>query len=532
MNNFLDFIDNDINVRKEMLSSLPTKTKSNIKKYNDTVEEFINKYESYKEGVFKYINAKEKALNPKVQEKNKSQYDDQIKELEKYRLLLNPVNNYYEKLGFDELIYRLSNYYVFNFDSVDLIINEFIDRFKEAGIILTVKDFDYTYYVTSYMSLFLDVRNNINNKTKEDLDNLFEEIYWSNPDLISHIELNFRKLIKKYSRKLDSYISKKKKDISKEYNIRSYSDCLVRINDLYEMKNKLMAEDFSDIVNKAINKEFDVSQLLEGNKFRKSAYDSLIPESIDLNNEAAMDKIYVSLEKLNDNLREYEEFDKIQPLVEDFKNTYYKLIGSNSRENQIAIKSIENEIKKNETDLERINRKISRNFGDIKLLKMESVRKSKELYSLYKKHDDQYFVNKVTSIINPNMSVSDMLELYYSFDAFKKRNIQRVYELKVYNDVVEQSKIFDHFAMNPTNNIVDGLPVFEDYKIPRIISNKYILSNIKISENDITPENIVSISNKISLITRVNKITRNNMSVDQLWFLQKANEIINKNNQE
>ncbi len=125
-----------------------------------------------------------------------------------------------------------------------------------------------------------------------------------------------------------------------------------------------------------------------------------------------------------------------------------------------------------------------------------------------------------------------MLELYYSFDAFKKRNIQRVYELKEYNEVVAQSKIFDEFAMNPTNNIVDGLPVFEDYKIPRIIANKYILSNIKISESDILPENITALSNKISLITRINKINKNNMNIEQLWFLQKAHDITNKNNQE
>ncbi len=532
MNNFLDFINNDISVRKEMLSSLPTKTKTNIKKFNETVDEFIEKYETYKDGVFNYINAKESMLNPKTESKNREQFDEQLKELEKYRLLFNPVNNYYEKLGFDELIYRISNYYVFNFDSVDLIINEFIDRFAEAGIVLTVKDFDYTYYVKTYMSLFLDVRNKANSKTKEDLDNLFEEIYWSNPDLISHIELNFRKLINKYARKLDSYISRKKKEITSQSGIRSYSDCLLRINDLYELKNKLITEDFSDIVNKAINKEFDASQLLEGNKFRKSAFDSLIPENIDINNPASMDKIYNSLEKLNDNLREYEEFDKLQPLVEDFKNTYYKLLGTNSRENQTTIKTMEKEIKKNEKELDKINFKINRNFGDVKLLKMESVRKAKELYTLYKKHDDQYFLTKITSIINPNMSVTDMLELYYSFDAFKKRNIQRVFELKSYNEVVEKSKIFDEFAMNPTNNIVDGLPVFEDYKIPRIIANKYFLSNIKILEGDISPENITSISNKISLITRINIIKKNNMSVDQLWFLQKANEILKKKDQE
>ena len=49
------------------------------------------------------------------------------------------------------------------------------------------------------MQVFLDVRNK--KKTLEDLNRTFEEIYWANPDIISHIELNFRKLINKYGKK-------------------------------------------------------------------------------------------------------------------------------------------------------------------------------------------------------------------------------------------------------------------------------------------------------------------------------------------
>ena len=44
MNNFLDFISNDIEVKKTLISSLPTKTKTNIKKFNETIDEFSSKY--------------------------------------------------------------------------------------------------------------------------------------------------------------------------------------------------------------------------------------------------------------------------------------------------------------------------------------------------------------------------------------------------------------------------------------------------------------------------------------------------------
>ena len=145
MNNFLDFINNDIEVKK-------TKTKTNIKKFNTTIDEFSSKYETYRKSVYKYINAKNKSIKIKASEKDNKEYIDKINALQEVRRVFNPYNTYYEKMGFDELIYHISNYYVFNFDSVDKIIHDFIDKFELAGIKLTERDFDYTYYVNTYFT--------------------------------------------------------------------------------------------------------------------------------------------------------------------------------------------------------------------------------------------------------------------------------------------------------------------------------------------------------------------------------------------
>ena len=112
MNNFLDFINSDIEVKKTLLSSLPTKTKTNIKKFNNTIDEFITKYESYKKSVYKYINAKNKSIKIKPSNKDNQKYIDNINTLQTIRKVYNPYNTYYEKMGFDELVYRISNYYV------------------------------------------------------------------------------------------------------------------------------------------------------------------------------------------------------------------------------------------------------------------------------------------------------------------------------------------------------------------------------------------------------------------------------------
>ena len=44
--------------------------------------------------------------------------------------------------------------------------------------------------------------------------------------------------------------------------------------------------------------------------------------------------------------------------------------------------------------------------------------------------------------------------------------------------------MFDLFAMNPTNVIINGVTVFTQCNLPRIVANKYRLSNIHIEEED------------------------------------------------
>ena len=126
------------------------------------------------------------------------------------------------------------------------------------------------------------------------------------------------------------------------------------------------------------------------------------------------------------------------------------------------------------------------------------------------------------------MTMSEVLDLYYSFDYFKKLTIQKVYSLNLYNDIIEKSKLFDSFAMNPTNVIVRGLSIFEENNIPRIIANKYKLNNIQINEEDIEGDNISVLNSKIQLIDRINKIEESGATVDQIWFLVKSQNILNK----
>ena len=45
MNNFLEFIEKDVEGKRAFLETLPTKTKTNKKKFNEEIEKMIKKYD-------------------------------------------------------------------------------------------------------------------------------------------------------------------------------------------------------------------------------------------------------------------------------------------------------------------------------------------------------------------------------------------------------------------------------------------------------------------------------------------------------
>ena len=528
MNNFYNFIDKDIANKKTLIQTLPIKTKTNIIKFNETIEAFEVKYDEYRSSVRNYLLAKSRSfeLTDSENELTKNKINDKVIELERIKFLLNPLNTYVEKMGFDILLYQLGNYHVFNFNSLNEIINNFLDNFELVGIKLTKNDFNYTCYVHEYMSSFLEIRYS-NDKNYDKLSDIFEKIYWLNPDIIRHIELNFRKLIRNNPKKFDNYIERMKEKVIQDYNIISYQNCLDRLNAAHvELKN-VSKENIVDIINKSKNNEFKIEHYQEDNKVRINTYNSLIPSSIDIKDTNQMVSIYQNLEKLKDNVLEYQNYLEFLPLINSFKEKYEKLLKNESKDYKELGKIIET-INHKEKELDKITKKIigsknsifeSKSESTLNKLKIESVSKAKELYELYKEKDEKYFDSKVLSILNKNITISDILRLYYSFDYFKKLEIQNSYEINSYDEIIKYSNNFDIYAMDSTNIVISGMPVFQESNIPEIIANKYRLCNISITEHELQEENLKNLLNKINLILRIKKIEESSLSVEKILFI-------------
>ena len=83
MNNFLEFIEEDIQNKKTLLSSMPVATKPNIKKFNLKVDDIKKKYEEYKLSVKRYLETKSKSFEISVPKNT----EDIVKEIPLDKLL-------------------------------------------------------------------------------------------------------------------------------------------------------------------------------------------------------------------------------------------------------------------------------------------------------------------------------------------------------------------------------------------------------------------------------------------------------------
>ncbi len=542
MSNFLKFIEEDIEAKKTLISTMPTNTKRDIKKFNEAIGTIMGKYNEYKVSVKKYLDTKSKSFNIKCDDRGLEELSKKVNNLERVRFVLNPTNTHFEKLGFDNLIYQISNYTDINFNTLNEIINQFLDKFELAKIKLASDDFDYTCYVNEYMTAFFGVRDK-KSKDYDEVSEIFEKIYWINPEIIEHIELNFRKLIKKYEKRFIDYIEDLQKEVKLENKIIDYEDCYEKLKEAYTKLNVAEKENLSDIIELAKDGTIDVNNFFADSKVRITVYSSLMIEQLNVEDKTIMDKFYENLEKLKINVEEFSNYVKFVPLFQGFRKEYEKLVpngdkASNKGNSDKDLKAVETQIANKETNLEKINKKISGNgiFGSkndnaLKQLKIEAVKQAKELYELYKKFDQEYFKNKVLSILNNSLTISELLHLYYSFDYFKKMAIKKVFNITTYNEMKTYSDEFDLYAMNPTNIIIDGVPVFEESNLAKVIINKYRLSNINLIEENFDPDNLKSLLDKIQLILRIREVEQSTTTVEKIWFMaqvEKINRAANK----
>ena len=103
----IEELKKEIEVQKEVLSTLPKNNKKNLEKYKDSISGELEKYKTKKEDVLKEMTSRKEAVLSKLP---KEKYVDKSESLNKIVAeyhWFSKYNTAYEKMKFDKILYRI-----------------------------------------------------------------------------------------------------------------------------------------------------------------------------------------------------------------------------------------------------------------------------------------------------------------------------------------------------------------------------------------------------------------------------------------
>lgn len=535
MNNFLEFIQKDIEVKKKELSLMPVKSKKSKKVYNDTLKKYSETYKNYKEDVLKYMKVKLKKMTSKSIQ-NKEEIDRIEKEIINFEFdikFFNAKNTYYEKLNLENYIYILEHFDEFNYKQLVKNIESLLYKFDEVGVEITKDDFFYNVYVCKYMEAFLKVRKD--DKKYESLLGLFEEYYWIDSNLIYNIGLNFREIINKYRRFFMKTVDVTRLEIVNRYDVSSFHDCEVRLDGLFKKLHEHKIENVGDIIEKSKNGEIDIRNYLEGSKMKDEIINELQIVPKDFEDHKEKYKFYNNIAKLKEDLTQYISYIEYLPVLNILKQDYNEYI----KEPQVAYdpKNLD-ELEKKKIVKEKLlkrykNELLTSNILFKKknnIIEKDIIEKTlainKELKEIY----DQIHLEKVkqgfVDVVKDSVTMYDVLFFCYSQEHYKRQCLNRAFPNMNHKELIKKIKSFDFFTIDPTLALIDNIPFLREYNLEQVIINKHRLNNIKIEEADL--KDAETMLEKVNFLLREKIVAESDMKAEEIDFITKLNAIVTK----
>ncbi len=496
-----DELIKQINVQKEILSTLPKNNKKNTKKFLEHISSEINSYSILCKNIKEEISNRRSKITKKISNiKGDCSVLENIEKKE-YKFL-NDYNTSYEKLEFDRIIYNLSDKKC-DYNKINSLISDLLLKFKDAGIELNCDSFKYSPVVYDYMGMYF---KHISILESKELKDYFESLYWKDSDIVIHIELVFKNLYFKYKKVFDKYCLDKKKEICN--NKKS----------LYE-RYSIEKINYDTLINNIGNV---YNSLLDGNvNINDLANDKIISlvknyTDKDINNN--YDEIIPEFSKLKNTLEEYLYILKYDYIISDLKEIYNK-----KDIKKDILKSSYKEVLLSEKKISKLSKKVysyrkRKNKEDlIDKLNMEISLKIIETKKLY----DSYEYNKLVSCVNLLNDNSEIMYLFLIASSFY-----------IYLNHFEDSNAFniqrdlDKLLLSPYNTLINNINIGDTKSIEEVISSKYSFNNINIDIERLSDEDsIMQIITDINKIIYFDIINKSNISFDEIKFLLDSRNI-------
>lgn len=513
----LEDFNQDVETIKEVLSSMPVNNAKNLALYLDKVKEYKEEYSEYRDDVLKELkkrSAKYLAYKP----------SDRMEVIKKELLdykdfgLFNPINTPFEKMGFDTLLYSLTHYYKNDLTSVNNDIKEALEKFETAGITLTENDFVYSNYARKY------IKELLKDDDIERMKDVFEDLHWKCPDVISHIETSFRILFDKNIKVFENYLEERRKEILID-NL-GYEDYVLKKTNLSKELIELEFYREESLVNKFMEGKLMLNDYTVVNV--NKSYSKFLGDNCDM--AVAKGKVD-DFKNLLFNLEEYQNYLKYSYILDDVKAKYAQV---DSHANEVA--KISKEISAITADLARLTNEINEGSTkgflffkkkvDIEKHYLDINEKVKELDAKYEEYDNAMVFEKMGKHISNTSTIYDVFQFVYSFKGYLRNCI------KAHEEDIDISKIkrivkdFDAFLSNPNLNILKNITFSVDNDLGVILIDHYKMFEINVKADDLTIEGIDDLIKSLHIILNSYYLENSGLTMDFINDLFESKKLI------
>ncbi len=481
------------------ISVLPTNNKKNLAKYTQYISDNLTSFTK----VFDECTAEIKSRRDEIINRyNSISLTLEIDDMDYNSLKLSDMRcASKEKLNLDYYLFKLKAS-TESLETVNGIILEIINNFKSVGIELDDRDFNHTEAVNLYIKTLLNSSSSI--------QDVFNEIFFKNPNLLEEISLNIWYIFYKNKSKIDKYYENKYSKFDFHNYISTYRSG-VKNNDYLTHNNAKYIYDLF------INKDLIINDFMDD----KKTNDLLSSLLTDLNNT----RNYENVTNFKKSLLEYKTFKEYEFIITDLKELFthkdeYKDLYSNKLK----------EISKEEKKLFGFNKKINKK-GLFKLnpkklsdTKIERTKTLELLSNLYKELGELDIKECIKNNFTNDTSYYDALKLTtYNFNYFVSLLVSKEVEITVEN-INKYMLSLQKYIYDYEPDIINNVTLSIEKDVVKMISEMYQLNGIIVNEEKVSEQvdKIIDDSDKILVYYDINNLQ---MDLNEIKFVIDSSSI-------
>lgn len=453
-------------------------------------------------------------------------YDEEKKKLLEVKDLIKFTNKYLDsslKLELLPLVSSIKDDAEISLDNINSTIEEFMNKFLDAGVNLSINDFSYSIFTYKYMTDYLNKDNNINLKES------FESIYWECPHFLKHLKLNLWNIIDKYKKQLDIYSDKIMNEKLSNLNLDKNNILTFYNENMQKLELEIRRDPYINL-NVFLDKKRNISDYLEESSIRKNNFNFFTSSNdFDSLGEIEKNKYYSEILDLAKTLPILKLYYRYEFIIKDLKEKFSK-----KNENKNLYENKLKEIKKEESKRSKLFSSYLKANGigflakyDDKKISISKLQMNEEilkLYDLYNELHDLEITYKMNKYISDISSLYDLFMLAYSsYFYLEKMFNEKFIEDDGFSINDEFIKYFD-FIYNIDNSFLTKINGFVDYDITETVAEKYKLLELKVEKESIDKDTIDSTVDTVNFIRLVKDIMDGTLSLYEMNFIVKFRE--------